>query len=79
MWLDGVFFLPLMLLMVYEIVRGKNSGWKLSVVVGLAIISNWYSAGLNCLFSIVQIPGRESHVHGVLEPPSRSFRATFTE
>ena len=53
MWLDGVFFLPLMLLMVYEIVRGKNSGWKLSVVVGLAIISNWYSAGLNCLFSIV--------------------------
>ena len=27
----------------------------------------------------VQIPGRESHVHGVLEPPSRSFRATFTE
>lgn len=27
----------------------------------------------------LQIPGRESHVHGVLEPPSRSFRATFTE
>ena len=30
-------------------------------------------------YSILQIPGRESHVHGVLEPPSRSFRATFTE
>lgn len=29
--------------------------------------------------SEIQIPGRESHVHGVLEPPSRSFRATFTE
>lgn len=29
--------------------------------------------------SKIQIPGRESHVHGVLEPPSRSFRATFTE
>ena len=28
---------------------------------------------------LLQIPDRESRLHGVLEPPSRSFRATFTE
>jgi len=29
--------------------------------------------------SQLQIPDQESRLHGVLEPPSRSFRATFTE
>ena len=29
--------------------------------------------------AFLQIPDRESRLHGVLEPPSRSFRATFTE
>ena len=42
----------------------KNSGYKAYI--------------LKCLYKL-QIPGRESHVHGVLEPLSRSFRATFTE
>ena len=51
MWLDGVFMLPLILLMVYRLVRGESNGWGLTVAVGAAILFNWYSAGLDCLFS----------------------------
>lgn len=51
MWLDGVYMLPLILVAVYEVVSGK-SGWRLSVFVGLSILFNWYSGGINCMFSI---------------------------
>lgn len=51
MWLDGVYMLPLILLAVYDVVRGQ-SGWKLAVFVGLSILFNWYSGGINCMFSI---------------------------
>lgn len=51
-WLDGVYLLPMMLLFVYQIANGKPSGWKLALVVGMSIIFNWYTAGINCLFSI---------------------------
>lgn len=51
MWFDGVYMLPLMLLGVYYLVH-RNSGILLSVSVGLAILFNWYSAGINCIFSI---------------------------
>ena len=50
MWLDGVYMLPLILSGVYYIVR-KNSGWRLSVFVGMSILFNWYTGGINCLFS----------------------------
>lgn len=50
MWLDGVYMLPFILLQVYYIVRGKKS-WTLSFLVGTAILFNWYSAGIDCLFS----------------------------
>lgn len=50
MWLDGIYMLPLILLQVYEIVQGKRS-WSLTVLVGLAIVFNWYSAGIDCLFT----------------------------
>lgn len=50
MWLDGMYMLPFMLLQVYYIVQGKKN-WNLSIVVGLAIIFNWYSAGINCIFT----------------------------
>ena len=50
-WLEGVYFLPLILAGVYEIVQRKSS-WKLSLFVGLAILFNWYTGGISCLFSI---------------------------
>lgn len=52
MWLDGVYILPLMMVSVYELVTNKTT-WKLALTTGLAIIFNWYSAGINCLFVIV--------------------------
>ena len=50
-WLEAVYFLPLILAGVYEVVH-KKSSWKLSLFVGLAIIFNWYTGGISCLFSI---------------------------
>lgn len=50
MWLDGVYMLPLILTGVYYIVREK-SGWRLSLFVGMSILFNWYTGGMNCLFS----------------------------
>lgn len=52
MWLDGVYMLPFMMIGVYEVVTNKSM-WKLALTAGLAIIFNWYSAGINCLFVIV--------------------------
>lgn len=52
MWMDGVYLLPLILMAVYELVQGGKS-WKLSVLVGISVIFNWYSAGINCLFSVL--------------------------
>ena len=50
MWIDGVYLLPLILLGVYRIVHG-SSLWKLSVPAALSILFNWYSGGINCIFS----------------------------
>ena len=50
MWLDGVYMLPLLMLAIHSLVRNKCC-WKLSLVVGLSIIFNWYTAGMNCVFS----------------------------
>lgn len=50
MWLDGVYMLPLILLQVSNIVNGKKSR-TLPLFVGAAIIFNWYSAGIDCIFS----------------------------
>ena len=51
MWLDGVYMLPLVLLLIHKVVTGESKGWKLAVAVGYMIIANWYSAGINCIFS----------------------------
>ena len=51
MWLDGVYMLPIILLLVYRIVKFNDSGWKLSLAVAYSIIANWYTAGINCFFS----------------------------
>lgn len=50
MWLDGVYMLPLILLAVYRVVQNKGV-WKLALLVGYTIIANWYSAGVDCVFS----------------------------
>ena len=52
-WLDGVYLLPVLLLFVYEIANGKTSGWKLAVTVGISVLFNWYTAGINCLFMVI--------------------------
>ena len=52
MWLDGVYMLPLIILGVYKAVNDKNI-ILLSVSAGLAIVFNWYSAGMCCLLSIL--------------------------
>lgn len=50
MWIDGVYMLPLILLGTYRIMQGDKI-YKLSIPVALSIIFNWYSGGINCLFS----------------------------
>ena len=50
MWLDGVYMLPLILLQISNIVNGKHS-WSLPFIVAITIIFNWYSAGIDCVFT----------------------------
>ena len=50
MWLDGVYLLPLILLGVYKLVKYKNIRF-LSISITLSVIFNWYTGGINCLFS----------------------------
>ena len=52
MWLDGVYMLPLILLGIYKLVRQQKM-ILLSATVGLSILFNWYSGGINCLFSVL--------------------------
>ncbi|MCD8131022.1 MAG: YfhO family protein [Lachnospiraceae bacterium] len=52
MWLDGVYMLPLMLLGVYRLIHGERP-YTLIFSTGLSILFNWYSAGINCLFTAV--------------------------
>ncbi len=50
MWLDGVYMLPLILLQISNIVNGKKAH-ALPFLVGITIIFNWYSAGIDCIYS----------------------------
>lgn len=50
MWLDGAVFLPLMMLGVYRLVS-EDKKILLYVATALAIIANWYTAYMSCLFS----------------------------
>ncbi|MBO5572836.1 MAG: YfhO family protein [Clostridium sp.] len=52
MWLEGVYLLPLMLLGVYQLVR-LNRRRFLAVITAVSILTNWYTAGINCLFAIL--------------------------
>lgn len=52
MWLDGVYMLPLMMLGVYYLINNKKIA-LLSVSTGLSILFNWYTGGINCIFSVL--------------------------
>lgn len=52
MWLDGMYMLPLILLGVHRLVAQRKS-LTLSLAVGLSILFNWYSGGINCLYAIL--------------------------
>lgn len=52
MWLDGAYMLPLVLLGIYRLVQNKKIR-LLSITAGLSIIFNWYSGGINCIFSFI--------------------------
>ena len=54
MWLDGVYMLPLMLLGVYKVVEKKQIH-PLAIATALSILFNWYTGGINCLFSIFYV------------------------
>lgn len=50
MWLDGIYMLPLICIGVDKVIKNKNIHF-LSIAVGLSIIFNWYTGGINCVFS----------------------------
>lgn len=52
MWLDGVYMLPFILLAVHRLVKEKRSV-PLIIAVGLAVIFNWYSGAIDCLYSAI--------------------------
>lgn len=52
LWLDGVYMLPLMLLGVSYLVKEKK-GILLCITTACSIVFNWYTGGINCLFSIM--------------------------
>ena len=52
MWLDGLYMLPLIMLGTWHVIRGGKL-WRLATPVALAILFNWYSAGADCVFSII--------------------------
>lgn len=53
-WFDGMYLLPVIAAGVYNnITEGRIR--LLSVAVALSVISNWYTAGMNCLFSLVYL------------------------
>lgn len=50
MWLDGVIMLPIILIGVYRLVIKKKAG-TLFLATALAVLFNWYTAYMCCLFS----------------------------
>lgn len=50
MWLDGVYMLPLVLLGIYRLVEYRKKLF-LILVVGIAILCNWYTGAIDCAFS----------------------------
>jgi len=56
MWLDGVILLPFIVLGVHKTVRaseGRSAVLSLAIPAALSVIANWYTGGINYLFSFV--------------------------
>ncbi|MCR6513707.1 YfhO family protein [Clostridium sp. LY3-2] len=52
MWLDGVIFLPLIMIGILKLV--ENKGLVMYIVfLGISIISNWYIGYMLCIFSLI--------------------------
>ena len=71
MWLDGVILLPFIVLGVHKIVRTSGMSERRSAVLALAIpaalsvIANWYTGGINYLFSFVWLVYEAARGQGV--------------
>lgn len=52
MWLDGVYMLPIMMGALHHLVAGGSIA-PLSIATGLAIIFNWYTGAIDCLFIVL--------------------------
>ena len=52
MWLDGVYMLPIMALGVYKLIAKNRFNLILPVSIALAIIFNWYSGLIDCVFIV---------------------------
>ena len=52
MWMDGVYMLPLMMYGVWRLVKQKKGG-ALTATVFAAILFNWYTAYMDCLFAVL--------------------------
>ncbi len=80
MWLDGVYMLPLILLGVWTLVT-KHKTTLLSVTVGLALLFNWYSGAVACLFSamwlvlewLLACPEKGARMRGALRTIGQYF------
>ena len=51
MWLDAVYLLPLILLGVFRLITSRRSS-LLSIAVALAILFNWYTGAIACIFTV---------------------------
>lgn len=52
MWIDGAVFIPLVFLGVYYCLNNRKN-WILSLCVGGAILSNWYTGYMVCLAAVI--------------------------
>ena len=52
MWLDGVILLPFIVLGIHRAVRGERCA-GLALAAAASVLANWYTGGINYLFSIV--------------------------
>ena len=54
MWLDGVILLPFIVLGIHNAVSSRRFRLReLAVPAALSVLANWYTGGINCLFSTV--------------------------
>ncbi len=52
MWLDGVILLPFLALGIHKAVNARRFGlWELAVPAAATVLVNWYTGGINYLFS----------------------------